>query len=60
MVLIPNFNKIFLLIILSKFSQVQRDKLKIEVLLVLLEAILFLIISNRMFLQIVHLKELGL
>ena len=60
MVFIPNFNKIFLLIILSKFSQVQRDKLKIEVLLVLLEAILFLIISNRISLRIVRLKELGL
>lgn len=57
MVFIPNYNQIILLIILFKFNQVPQDKSKIEVLLELLGAILFLIISNRIFLQIVRLRE---
>jgi hypothetical protein len=57
MVFIPNYNQIILLIILFKFNQVPQDKSKIEVLLELLGGILFLIISNRIFLQIVRLRE---
>lgn len=57
MVFIHNYNQIILLIILFKFNQVPQDKSKIEVLLELLGAILFLIISNRIFLQIVRLRE---
>lgn len=57
MVFIPNYNQIILLIILFKFNQVPQDKSKIEVLLELLGEILFLIISNRIFLQIVRLRE---
>jgi hypothetical protein len=57
---IPNFNKIFLLIILFKFNQVLQDKSRIEVRLELLGGILFLIISNKIFLRIARLKERGL
>jgi len=57
---IPNFNKIFLLIILFKFNQVLQDKSRIEVHLELLGGILFLIISNKIFLRIARLKERGL
>ena len=57
MVFIHNYNQIILLIILFKFNQVPQDKSKIEVLLELLGGILFLIISNRIFLQIVRLRE---
>ena len=60
MVFIPNSNKIFLLIILFKFNQVPQDKSRIEVHLELLGVILFLIISNRIFLQILRLTQQGL
>ena len=60
MAFIHNFSRMFPIIILFKFNQVLQDKSKIEVRLELLVGILFLIISNRIFLQIVRLREQGL